>query len=114
MRSVSHYSSLIVSSSQAHESEPYTVFSESSTGRWTELELRCCPSKQGELSENILQNLFLNLPPQTVQRYPSSLSKGFKDENLGDSPGCSYLLSKKAIITSSNISVTKHCHRLDE
>ena len=27
-----------------------------------------CPSKEGELSENILQNLFHNLPPQTVLR----------------------------------------------
>ena len=43
------------------------IFSESSTGSWAELQLPCCPSKQEELSENMLQNLFHNLPPQTVQ-----------------------------------------------
>ena len=42
------------------------MFSESSTGSWAELQLPSCPSKQGELLENMLQNLFLNLPPQTV------------------------------------------------
>ena len=42
------------------------MFSDSSTGSWAELQLPCCPSKQGELPENILQNLFLNRPPQTV------------------------------------------------
>ena len=42
------------------------MFSESSTGRWAVMQLPCCPSKQGELSENILQNLFNNLTPQTV------------------------------------------------
>ena len=42
------------------------MFSESSTGSWAELKLPCCPSKQEEFSENMLQNLFLNLPPQTV------------------------------------------------
>ena len=30
------------------------------------LPLPCCPSRQGELSENILQHLFHYLPPQTV------------------------------------------------
>ena len=33
------------------------MFSESSLGRWAVPQLPCCPSKQGELSENILQNL---------------------------------------------------------
>ena len=42
------------------------MFSESSTGSWAELHLPCRPSKQGELPENMLQNLLLNLPPQTV------------------------------------------------
>ena len=42
------------------------IFSESSTGSWADLQLPCCPSKQGELPENMLQNLLLNLPPQTV------------------------------------------------
>ena len=42
------------------------MFSESSTGSWAELQLPCCPSKQGELPENMLQNLLHNLPPQTV------------------------------------------------
>ena len=37
------------------------LFSEISTGRWAVLQLLCCPSKQGELPENILQNLFHNL-----------------------------------------------------
>ena len=40
-------------------------FVKCSTGSWAELQLPCCPSKQGELSENILQNHFLNLPPKT-------------------------------------------------
>ena len=43
------------------------MFSESSTGSWAELQLPCCPSMQGELPENMLQNLSHNLPPQTVQ-----------------------------------------------
>ena len=42
------------------------MFSESSTGSWDELQLPSCPSKQGELSDYTLQNLLLNLPPQTV------------------------------------------------
>ena len=42
------------------------MFSESSTGSWAELQLAGCPSKQGELPENMLQNLLLNLLPQTV------------------------------------------------
>ena len=40
--------------------------SESSTGSWAELQLPCCPSKEGELPENMLQNLLLYLLPQTV------------------------------------------------
>ena len=32
------------------------MFSESFTGSWAELQLPCCPSKQGELLENILQS----------------------------------------------------------
>ena len=51
------------------------MFSESSTGRWVVLQLLCCPSKQGKLSENILQNLFFhNLTPQTVVLLQSSCS----------------------------------------
>ena len=42
------------------------MFSESSTGSWAELQLPYCPSKEGELPENMLQNLLQNLPPQTV------------------------------------------------
>ena len=42
------------------------MFSESSTGSWAELQLPCCRSKQGELPENMLQHLLLNLPPQPV------------------------------------------------
>ena len=45
---------------------------ESFTGRWAVLQLPCCPSKQGELSKNILQNLFNRLPPQTVFSNPKS------------------------------------------
>ena len=43
------------------------IFSESSTDSWAELQLPFCPSKQGELSENIFLNLLPNLPPQTVE-----------------------------------------------
>ena len=42
------------------------LFSEISTGRWAVLQLRSCPNKQDELSENNLQNLFHNLTPQIV------------------------------------------------
>ena len=38
----------------------------SSIGRWAVLQLPCRPSKQGELSENILQHRFNKLSPQTV------------------------------------------------
>ena len=31
------------------------MFSESSTGHWALVQLPCCPSKRGELPENILQ-----------------------------------------------------------
>ena len=34
------------------------MFAESSAGRWAVLQLLCWPSKQGELSENMLQNLW--------------------------------------------------------
>ena len=40
------------------------MFSESSTGNWAELQLPCCPSKQGELPENMLQNLFSTCRPR--------------------------------------------------
>ena len=53
------------------------MFSYSSTGGWSVgpvLQLPCCQSKQGELSENILQHLFYNLPPQTVMKALGSLS----------------------------------------
>ena len=42
------------------------MLSESSTGRWAGLQLPSCQlqCKQGELSENILQNLFHNLTPR--------------------------------------------------
>ena len=42
------------------------MFSESSPGRWAVLQLPCCPSKQGELSDNFFQNRSHNLTPQTV------------------------------------------------
>ena len=42
------------------------MFSESSPGCWPVLQLPCCPSKQGKLSENILQNLRNKWPPHLV------------------------------------------------
>ena len=42
------------------------LFSESSTGRWAIMQLPCCPSKEGELSERILQNLRNKWPPHPV------------------------------------------------
>ena len=48
------------------------MFSGSSTGRGAVLQLLCCPSKQGGLSENMLQNLIHNLTAQTVHRMPLS------------------------------------------
>jgi len=42
------------------------LFSESSPGPWAALQLPCCPSKQGELLENILQNLWNKWPPHPV------------------------------------------------
>ena len=44
------------------------MFSVSSTGSWAELQLPCSLSKEGELSEDMLQNLFYNLPPQTLEK----------------------------------------------
>ena len=44
------------------------MFSGSSTGRGAVLQLLCCPSKQGGLSENILQDIFPNLTPQSVDQ----------------------------------------------
>ena len=48
------------------------MFSESSPGRWAVLRLLCCPSKPGELSENILPNLFHSLTSQTVSFFHQS------------------------------------------
>ena len=48
------------------------MFSESSPGRWAVLRLLCCPSKPGELSENIFPNLFHSLTPQTVSFFHQS------------------------------------------
>ena len=42
------------------------MFSESSPGCWAVLQLHCCPSKQGELKENLLQNLWNKWPPHMV------------------------------------------------
>ena len=50
------------------------TFSESSSGCWAILQLPCCPSKQGELLENILQNLRNKWPPHPVlDRPPAEL-----------------------------------------
>ena len=43
------------------------MFSESSAGRWAVLQLPCGPNKENELSEKSQQNLFHDLPPQTVE-----------------------------------------------
>ena len=43
------------------------MISVSSTGCWAVLQLPCCPSKQGELPEKMLQNLLHKLTPQTVE-----------------------------------------------
>ena len=42
------------------------LFFESSTGRCAILQLPCCPTKQGELLENILQNLRKKWPARSV------------------------------------------------
>ena len=42
------------------------LFSERSTGCWAILQLPCFPSKQGELSDNIVQNLRNKWPPHPV------------------------------------------------
>ena len=56
-----------VQSGAATSSEGFvTSFLRFPPGRWATLELLCRPSKQGELPENILQNLRNKLPPQTV------------------------------------------------
>ena len=47
------------------------MYSESSPGHWAVLQLPRCPSKEGELSENILQNLLNKWPPQTVSPSPA-------------------------------------------
>ena len=46
---------------------------ESSTVCWAVLQSPCCPSKRGELSENILQNLVHNLKSQTVRTLQCTL-----------------------------------------
>ena len=54
-----------------------------STGRRAVLQLPCCLSKQGELSENISQNLSYELPPQTVhkrERTQSQRAAAYVDE----------------------------------
>ena len=46
----------------------------SSPGRYAVLQLPCGPSKQGELSENLLQNLRNNWPPHPVYSRPIQLN----------------------------------------
>ena len=43
------------------------LFSDSSTVCWAILQLPCCPSKQGELLKNTLQNLWNKWPPHPAQ-----------------------------------------------
>ena len=52
-------------------------FSGSSPGCWAVLQLPCCPSKQGELLENILQNLRNKWLPHPRQRDTSPQLPGF-------------------------------------
>ena len=55
------------------------MFFESSPGCWAVLQLHCCPSKQGELSENLLKNLRNKRPPHLLQRegHSAGRSRGF-------------------------------------
>ena len=48
------------------------MFPESSPGCWAVLQLPCCPSKQGELLENILQNFWNKWPPHPVYHPPAA------------------------------------------
>ena len=50
-------------------------FSESSLGRSAVLQLSCCPRKQGELSENILQTIRNKLPPKTIHNIIFAISE---------------------------------------
>ena len=52
------------------------MLSESSTGIWAELQLPCCPSKQGELLANLLQNLRNKWPPPPVRFLTTDISWG--------------------------------------
>ena len=54
------------------------MFSESSSGPRAVLQVPCCLNKQGELSENIIQNLQNKLPIQTVSILP------YVPDELGD------------------------------
>ena len=70
------------------------MFSASSPSHWAVLQLPCCPSKQRELSEHILQNLFLNLPPQTVLSFEKTfrmVGSGL-EENMNRFPAVVELL----------------------
>ena len=80
------------------------MFSERSTDSWAELQLPGCPSKQGELSENMLQNLLLNLPPQTVRNRNNSYL------NLSlFSAGCSRILRCARILPCASLLMAELC-----
>ena len=69
--------------------------SESSTGSWAEILLPCSPSKQWELAENMLQNILLNLPLQTVQSGWSGCRTGKEDKLTAMYvawPSCAWLM----------------------
>ena len=70
------------------------MFSESSTGSWAELQLPCYPGKQGELPENMLQNLLLNLSPQTVD------SPGFAPDGKGERDSVAVQLFRACLRTN--------------
>ena len=55
-----------IQSGTATCSEGFVKCIESESGRWAVMQLPCCPLKQGELSENLLQNLRDKLPHKTV------------------------------------------------
>ena len=58
------------------------LFSDNSTGRWVVLQLPCCPNKQGELSENILQNLRNKFRPRLYSILGANLHADVVDEGV--------------------------------
>ena len=59
------------------------MFTQSSTGRWAVLQLPCCPCKQRELLENMLQNLRNKWPPYPVTNLMIGTSPHPEDQKSG-------------------------------